>query len=153
MICAPSAAASLTSLSAFAIFSFTFSVQRICTAATFTFRILYFLLWVSVLLFLCTVYIPVLNCSFIFKFFELLPRYTVYPCSIHVFWFYFLVLFFYLPCGICCVMQWIFPPPRRISLAGIGQIFLSGKTVPRISTAVLSCSSPNCGTTTPPFEI
>ena len=68
MICAPSAAASLTSFSAFAIFIFTSLVQRICTAATFTFRILYFLLWVSVLLSLCTVCIPILNCSFILNF-------------------------------------------------------------------------------------
>lgn len=135
-----------------------YSHSRLLCSASVPLRLLLFAFYisscgVSVLLSLCAVYIPALYCSFIFNFLNcssgtasILVQYT-FSDSI------FYRILFLSPCGICCVMQWIFPPPRRISLAGIGQIFLSGKTVPRISTAVLSCSSPNCGTTTPPFEI
>ena len=59
----------------------------------------------------------------------------------------------FLFCGICCVIQWMLPPPVRISLAGIGYIFRSGKHSERMLTACASFSSPNCGTITPPFEM
>ena len=52
---------------------------------------------------------------------------------------------------ICCVMQWILPPPSKIARAGTGTISRSGMQPRRISQARASSSAyspPNCGTST-----
>lgn len=54
-------------------------------------------------------------------------------------------------CGICCVIQCIFPPPTIMSRAYIGYTFLPSKRLPIALSAGSSITSPNCGMSTPPF--
>ena len=49
--------------------------------------------------------------------------------------FYFSHSFSAFPCGICCVIQWMFPPPVRISPAYTGRISLCGHMLCKISAA------------------
>ena len=54
-------------------------------------------------------------------------------------------------CGICCVIQCIFPPPTIMSRAYIGYTLLPSKRLPIALSAGSSITSPNCGMSTPPF--
>ena len=62
-------------------------------------------------------------------------------------------MFFFMPAGICCVMQCILPPPTIMSLAYIPVTFLSGISFDNSSIASLSFLSPNCGTSTFALDI
>ena len=73
----------------------------------------------------------------------------------------FLMLFSFLdqrdgsPAGICWVIQWIFPPPSNMSLAGICITFRSGQSLSMIffaSRSLASFSPLNAGSMTAPFE-
>ena len=55
------------------------------------------------------------------------------------------------PFGICCVRQWIFPPPVSSSRAGTGTIRRSGHHVcisSAASASLCAFSPPNCGSST-----
>jgi hypothetical protein len=50
-----------------------------------------------------------------------------------------------LPAGTCCVMQWMFPPPSRISRAGTPTMSRSGKVAARIAAASSSRDGSSSG--------
>ncbi len=55
--------------------------------------------------------------------------------------------------GIWPVIQWMLPPPIRMSRAGIWMISRVGNNPARIAAALLSFGSPKAGMTTAPLEM
>ena len=58
-----------------------------------------------------------------------------------------------LPSGICCVMQWMLPPPSRISRAGTPTTWRRGNSRLRRAAARRSVRGSSSGMTMPPLAI